>query len=145
MARECSARSHFDVTWLKKTRLEVTWRPTGWRKIGSNSLRGHLPRANSARSRFVITWLGKLRLEVIRLQPTWLEKTVRGNHSTKLFKEAVTAPLSSALLNSDSSKTRMDILGYTYAHMCVRICHTADTYIYIIRIIWSLFLSLIHI
>jgi hypothetical protein len=40
LARENSVRGHFEVAWLKKTRLEVT----------SRSLRGNLARENSAQS-----------------------------------------------------------------------------------------------
>ena len=113
LAQENSARSHLEATWLKKARLEVTSRSPGSSKLVSKTLRGHLARK---------------RLEVTRLQPTWLEETVRGNYSKKLFKGAVTAPLSSASLPSASSKTRMDILGFTLVYIYIYI------YIYCIYI-----------
>ena len=50
--REVSARSHFKATWLDRTRLEVSWRSLGSRKLDSKSLWGQLCRENLARSRF---------------------------------------------------------------------------------------------
>ena len=64
MARENSARGHFEATWLEKTRLGVTSRPLGARKFGSGSLRGHLAREDSARGHFEATWLEEARLGV---------------------------------------------------------------------------------
>ena len=64
MAQENSARNHFEVTWLKKARLEVTSRSAGSRKLGSKLLRGHLARENSARRDFEVTWLENGLLEV---------------------------------------------------------------------------------
>jgi hypothetical protein len=85
LARYSSARSHFEVTWLKNSRslgsrnparshfkvtrleqarLEVTSRPLSSRKLGSESLRGHLARETSARSHFEVTWPEKTGLEV---------------------------------------------------------------------------------
>ena len=130
LARENSARGHFEATWLEKprlgvVRLGVTSRPLGSRKLGSGSLRGHLARENLARGHFEGTCLEKLGSGSLRghltrgtsvrshFEATWLEKTVRGNYSKKLLEGAVTAPLSSASLHSASSKTRMDILGFT--------------------------------
>ena len=52
LARENSARGHFGVTWLKKTRLGVTSRSLGSGKLGSKSLRSHSARENLARSHF---------------------------------------------------------------------------------------------
>ena len=40
LARETSARGHFEVTWPEKPRLGVTSRSLGSRKLGSKSLRG---------------------------------------------------------------------------------------------------------
>ena len=59
-----SLRGHFGVTWLEKTRLGVTSKPLGSRKLGSGSLRGHLARENSARVHFEATWLEKTQLGV---------------------------------------------------------------------------------
>ena len=92
---ENPARRHFEAAWLEKTQLVgVTWlgvtsRPLGSRKLGSGSL----------------------------FEATLLEKTIRGNYSKKLFELAVTAPWSSASLHSVSSKTRMDILGFTLVYL----------------------------
>ena len=66
LAREKSARVYFDATWLEKTRLRVTSRPHGSRKLGSGSLRGHLAREDSALGCFEATWLEKARLGFFR-------------------------------------------------------------------------------
>jgi hypothetical protein len=131
LARESSARGHFEATWLEKTRVGVTSRLLGSRELGSRSLRGHLARENSARGHFEGTWLKKTWLRVTsrplgsrnsargHFEATWLEKTFRGNYSKKQPEGAVTAPLSSASLHSASSKTRMDILGFTQVYIYI--------------------------
>jgi hypothetical protein len=48
--------SGFEATWLEKTRLEVTSRSLGSRKVDSKSLRGH----------FEVTRLAKTLLKVTR-------------------------------------------------------------------------------
>ena len=55
MARGNSARSHFDVTWLEKTRSEVTSGPH--LDVTSKSLRSHLPRGDSSRGHFEVSQL----------------------------------------------------------------------------------------
>ena len=64
LARENSARGHFEATWLEKTRPGVTSRPLGTRKLDSGSLRGHLAREDSARDHIQATWLKEARLGV---------------------------------------------------------------------------------
>jgi len=74
LARENSARGHFGVTWLKKTRLGVTSRSLGSGKLGSKSLRSHSARENLARSHFGAASLGSGSLRG-HFGITWLEKT----------------------------------------------------------------------
>ena len=64
LARENSARGHFEATWREKTWLGFTSRPLGSRRLSSGSLRGHMARGSSARGHFEDTWLGKTRLWV---------------------------------------------------------------------------------
>ena len=84
---ESSARGQLEVTWLKKTRLEVTWRPCGSRKLGSKSLLGHLARANSSRRHFEVTWLGNGSKPLDSSSPgsrKLFEETIRTNCSREL-------------------------------------------------------------
>ena len=88
LVQESSARSHFEVTWLEKTRLKVTSRPRNlnktwlevtWlaqniEKTRGTWARGHLAQENSARGHFEATWLEKTRLEVTSRSRT-VEKT----------------------------------------------------------------------
>ena len=98
----------FGASQTSKTLRRRAFSTLGSRNLGSRSLRGHLARESSA-------WGHS--------EANCLEKTVRGNHSKKLFEGAVTAPLSPASLHSASSKTRMDILGFTlvYIYGCVHL------------------------
>ena len=57
LARESSARSHFEVTRLERTRLEVTSGPH--LDVTSKSLRRHLAREDSIRGHFEVSKLCK--------------------------------------------------------------------------------------
>ena len=141
MAREDSARGHIHATWLKEARPGVTSRTLGSGKLGSGLLRGHLTRESSARvlsrplDSLGLPWLclarfgfaqfcsagsaqsGSACLNPRGLTQLGLGRTVRRSYSKKLFENTVPAPLSSACLDSVSSETGVDIVGFTFVYM----------------------------
>ena len=118
VARESSARSHFQVTWLKKARLEVTSRSLGSR-ISSKILRGHLARENSPRRHFQFE---KTRLEVTprsrKLQKV-TSKSLQGHKPRKHYKgvrfprnldlESHLVPDNPARSRFEVTKTRLEV------------------------------------
>ena len=86
--REDSARSHFKVTWLKKTQLEVTSKSFGSGKRGSKSVRSHLARDTSPRTHFGVTWHKRLEvtsrsLGLGKLRPKSLRSHLGRENSTR--------------------------------------------------------------
>ena len=144
-----SLRDHFaqefEVTRLEKPQLEVTSGSPGSSKPGQKSLRGHLARESSARvlsrplDSLGLPWLclatfgfaqfcsagsaqsGSACLNPRGLTQLGLGRAVRRSYSKKLFENTVPAPLSSACLDSVSSETRMDILGFTLVYIYIYI------------------------
>ena len=118
------ARSHLEATWLETTRLAVTSRPLGSRKL-------RLGATSRPLGSLGLPWLCLARLGFAQFalpgshQPSSACLDPRGltqlglvrSCSKKLFETTVLAPLSFACLDTVSSETRMDILGFTLVYI----------------------------
>ena len=107
MAQENLARSHFEVTWLGETRLEVTSTLLGSRKLGPKSLRGRI--SMSLQSHFEVTWLEKTRVEVT---------SKFRSYAKKLFEKTVPVTPNSEALSSAPPRTED---GYPRVHTSIYI------------------------